>query len=143
MTKQPAAAQKLPVGQTRPQPGKQAAAAKGAKPGEEATGEDRHDSPLLDLTDAAVKKMIARAKTRGYVTYDELNKVLPSEQVSSEQIEDVMSNLNEMGINVVETEEKEEEGEGGTDVALQKEETTAVTKVETETVERTDEPVRM
>ena len=144
MTKQPAAAQKLVNGQlVRPQVGKQAAA-KAQKPGEgEPTGEDRHDSPLLDLTDAAVKKMIARAKTRGYVTYDELNKVLPSEQVSSEQIEDVMSNLNEMGINVVETEEKEEESEGGTDVALQKEETTAVTKVETEAVERTDDPVRM
>src|SRR5213078_3952295 len=119
-------------GRPQVQAGKQAVA-KSQKPGEaEPTGEDRHDSPLLDLTDAAVKKMIARAKTRGYVTYDELNKVLPSEQVSSEQIEDVMSNLNEMGINVVETEEKEEEGETGTDVALQKEETTAVTKVETE-----------
>ena len=144
MTKIPAAAQKLANGQPRPQAqaGKQAAA-KAQKAGEgEAQGEDRHDSPLLDLTDAAVKKMIARAKTRGYVTYDELNKVLPSEQVSSEQIEDVMSNLNEMGINVVETEEKEEEGESGGAVAIQQEET-AVTKVETEQVERTDDPVRM
>ncbi len=144
MTKIPGAAQKLLAGQ-RPlaQSGKQAAA-KTQKPGEaEPQGEDRHDSPLLDLTDAAVKKMIARAKTRGYVTYDELNKVLPSEQVSSEQIEDTMSLLSDMGINVVETEEKEEESEGGTDVALQKEETTAVTKVETEVVERTDDPVRM
>ncbi|MBI1210716.1 MAG: RNA polymerase sigma factor RpoD [Alphaproteobacteria bacterium] len=142
MTKQPAAAQKLANGQVRAQAGKQAAA-KGQKPGEEGASEDRHDSPLLDLTDAAVKKMIARAKTRGYVTYDELNKVLPSEQVSSEQIEDVMSHLSEMGINVVEQEDKEEEGaEQGGAVAIQREEA-AVTKVETEEVERTDDPVRM
>ena len=67
------------------------------------------DSPLLDLTDAAVKKMIKAAKARGYVTYDELNSVLPSEQVSSEQIEDTMAMLAEMGINVVETEEEAEE----------------------------------
>ena len=64
------------------------------------------DSPLLDLTDAAVKRMIKLAKQRGYVTYDELNKVLPSEEVSSEQIEDTMAMLNEMGINVVESEEE-------------------------------------
>ncbi|MEQ1866255.1 MAG: RNA polymerase sigma factor region1.1 domain-containing protein, partial [Micropepsaceae bacterium] len=117
-------------------------AQKALKPGEtsEAQAEERADS-LLDLTDAAVKKMIARAKTRGFVTYDELNKVLPSESVSSEQIEDVMSNLSEMGINVVETEEKEEEGETGGAVAVAQE--TAVAKVETEEVERTDDPVRM
>ncbi len=102
--------------------------------------EERGD-PLLDLTDAAVKKMIARAKTRGFVTLDELNKVLPSERVSSEQIEDTMSLLSDMGINVVESEEKEEETEGGA-VALQREEA-QVTKVETEETERTDDPVRM
>jgi RNA polymerase primary sigma factor len=118
-------------------------AAKAQKPGEASEGqtEERADA-LLDLTDAAVKKMIARAKTRGFVTYDELNKVLPSEQVSSEQIEDVMSMLSEMGINVVETEEKEEETESGGAVAIAREET-AITKVETEEVERTDDPVRM
>src|SRR5262245_43896337 len=63
------------------------------------------DSPLLDLTDAAVKRMIKAAKTRGYVTYDELNSVLPSEQVSSAQIEDTMAMLTAMGINVVDSEE--------------------------------------
>ncbi|MCE9522479.1 MAG: RNA polymerase sigma factor RpoD, partial [Alphaproteobacteria bacterium] len=117
-------------------------AVKAQKPGEAAEGqtEERADA-LLDLTDAAVKKMIARAKTRGFVTYDELNKVLPSEQVSSEQIEDVMSMLSEMGINVVETEEKEEEAETGTAVTVAQE--TQVVKVETEEVERTDDPVRM
>jgi Sigma-70 factor, region 1.1 len=60
------------------------------------------DSPLLDLSDAAVKKFIETAKARGYVTYDELNAVLPSKEVSSEQIEDTMSMLSDMGIAVVE-----------------------------------------
>ena len=69
-------------------------------------------SPLLDMSDVGVRKMIARAKQRGYVTYDELNKVLPSDKTSSEQIEDTMAMLNEMGINVIESEEAEEaEGE--------------------------------
>jgi RNA polymerase primary sigma factor len=62
------------------------------------------DGPLLDMSDAAVKRMIKLAKQRGYVTYDELNDVLPSEEVSSEQIEDTMAMLTEMGINVVESE---------------------------------------
>jgi RNA polymerase primary sigma factor len=123
-------------------PGVQAGkpAAKGQKGDGEGQTEERGD-PLLDLTDAAVKKMIARAKQRGFITLDELNKVMPSEQVSSEQIEDTMAQLSDMGINVVEQEEKEEEGEGGA-VAMAQEES-AITKVETEAVERTDDPVRM
>src|SRR3954469_16759418 len=67
------------------------------------------DSPLLDLTDQAVKRMIKLAKKRGYVTYDELNEVLPSDQNSSDQIEDIYAMLNEMGINVVESEEADSE----------------------------------
>ena len=63
------------------------------------------DSPLLDMSDAAVRKMIKLAKKRGYVTYENLNAVLPSEEVTSEQIEDILAMLNEMGINVVESEE--------------------------------------
>ena len=63
------------------------------------------DAPLIDLNDASIKKMIARAKKRGVVTYEELNEALPQDQMSSEQIEDVMSALNDMGINVVETAE--------------------------------------
>src|SRR6202161_4179502 len=66
------------------------------------------DSPLLDLSDAAVKRMIKLAKKRGFVTYRELNAVLPSEEVNSEQIEDILAMLNEMGINVIESEEPEE-----------------------------------
>src|SRR5271168_2554021 len=65
--------------------------------------------PLLDLSDAAVKKLIRNAKKRGYVTHDQINSVLPSEEVNSEQIEDVLAMFSEMGINVVETEEAEQE----------------------------------
>ena len=85
-------------------------AAKGQKGDGEGQTEERGD-PLLDLTDAAVKKMITRAKQRGFITLDELNKVMPSEQVSSEQIEDTMSMLSDMGINVVEDDEVGEEGD--------------------------------
>src|SRR6516162_8739263 len=69
------------------------------------------DSPLLDLSDAAVKKLIRSAKKRGYVTHDQINSVLPSEEVNSEQIKDVLAMFSEMGVNVVETEEPSEEGE--------------------------------
>src|ERR1700684_1875466 len=62
-------------------------------------------SPLLDLSDAAVKKMIKQAKKRGFVTFDQLNEVLPSDSTSPEQIEDIMSMLSDMGINVTEAEE--------------------------------------
>ena len=75
--------------------------------------------PLLDMSDVGVRKMIAKAKARGYVTYDELNKVLPSDKISSEQIEDTMAMLNEMGINVIESEEAEEGEEGGALVAAE------------------------
>lgn len=101
------------------------------------------DSALLDLSDVAVRKMITRAKSRGYVTYDELNKVLPSDKVSSEQIEDTMSMLSEMGINVIESEEQEEGGEG--EIAVQADGKPVATTKEgaTETYDRTDDPVRM
>ncbi|MEM6669439.1 MAG: RNA polymerase sigma factor RpoD [Pseudomonadota bacterium] len=99
---------------------------------------------VLDLSQAAVKKMIAKAKTRGYVTYDELNKVLPSDQVSSEQIEDVMSLMSEMGINVVEEEEAEEGQETAEKKPEESESRELVTaSKETETLDRTDDPVRM
>src|SRR3712207_9306281 len=76
--------------------------------GETTAPEQTSDGPLLDLSDAAVKRMIKLAKKRGYVTYDELNEVLPSEEFSSEQIEDVLGQLSEMGINVVESEEADD-----------------------------------
>jgi RNA polymerase primary sigma factor len=102
------------------------------------------DAPLLDMSDAAVRKMITRAKQRGYVTYDELNRVLPSDKVSSEQIEDTMSMLNEMGINVIESEEQEE-AEGGADVPAVQAGRQLVEQPEKaeETYDRTDDPVRM
>ena len=100
------------------------------------------DGPLLDLTDAGVKKFIKQAKARGYVTMDELNKVLPSEEVTSEAIEDTLAMLSEMGVNVVEAEEDAVEGEGGEVVAAG--EQAIVTEAETKaTYDRTDDPVRM
>src|ERR1700742_5141678 len=77
----------------------------------EAEREPATDGPLLDLSDDAVKKMIKAAKKRGYVTMDELNAVLPSEEVTSEQIEDTMAMLSDMGINVVDSEEEAEQQE--------------------------------
>ena len=73
------------------------------------------DGPLLDLSDDAVKKMIKTSKKRGYVTMDELNAVLPSEEVTSEQIEDILSMLSDMGINVVEEDEAGEDKEADDD----------------------------
>ena len=83
---------------------------------QEQTQAEPADGPVLDMSDAAVKKLIKTAKARGFVTYDELNEVLPSEEVSSEQIEDTMSMLSDMGINVIDTDEAEEappQGEEG------------------------------
>ncbi len=101
--------------------------------------------PLLDMSQAAVRKMIAQAKERGYITYDELNEFMPADQVSSEQIEDIMAMLSEMGINITEGDEAEEEEE-----ASDAEEIGATTSRElvtasatTETLDRTDDPVRM
>ncbi len=107
--------------------------------------EDNNDAAALgDLSQAAVKKMITQARERGYVTYDELNKVLPPEQVSSEQIEDVMSMLSEMGINIIEDDEAEEEEQKSTDlVEASTSKEIAVAKTETEKLDRTDDPVRM
>jgi RNA polymerase primary sigma factor len=107
--------------------------------------EDAVDTPLIDASVAAIKRMLTRAKERGYVTYDEINAVLPPEQVSSEQIEDTMAMLSEMGVTIVESEEQE-------DAAPEKEEAeaeapegqepgeTAGPKAE---ADRTDDPVRM
>jgi RNA polymerase primary sigma factor len=109
--------------------------------------------PLLDLSDAAVKKMIKSAKKRGYVTYEQLNAVMPSEEVTSEKIEDILAMMNEMGINVVENEEAESEGEESAEEAEEEEsesgelvEVTAKPLAKSEAkepAERTDDPVRM
>ena len=120
----------------------------------EAAPEGQTDGPLLDLTDAAVRRMIKAAKKRGYVTHEELNEVLPSEQTDPDKIEDIMSMLSEMGINVVEAEEAEE-GRKEADEADEDEPDTAVEPVATRAValrpdtpvkeptDRTDDPVRM
>ena len=107
------------------------------------------DAPLIDLNDATIKKLIARAKKRGYITYDQLNEALPQDQMSSDQIEDVMSALNEMGVNVVENEEAGEEGEeqerAEDEVETVDAEPTPAPRSEKkkEIVDRTDDPVRM
>jgi RNA polymerase primary sigma factor len=112
------------------------------------------DSPLLDLSDAAVKKLIRSAKKRGYVTHDQINSVLPSEEVNSEQIEDVLAMFSEMGVNVVETEEPSEDGEEAREEAEEEAESESGELVEVqqkvpakseakEPTERTDDPVRM
>src|SRR5499427_8263990 len=107
-------------------------------------------SPLLDLSDAAVKKMIKQAKKRGFVTFDQLNAVLPSDSTSPEQIEDIMSMLSDMGINVTEADDEgEDDDKGGdadddTDNELVEVTQKAVTEVKkSEPGERTDDPVRM
>jgi len=108
------------------------------------------DGPLLDLSDDAVKKMIKAAKKRGYVTMDELNSVLPSEEVTSEQIEDTMAMLSDMGINVVEDDERGEEAEAegdaeeeASELAEQTGTAVAATTTKKEPTDRTDDPVRM
>jgi RNA polymerase primary sigma factor len=112
---------------------------------------DAADGPLLDLNDAAVKRMIKLAKKRGFVTYAELNAVLPSEEVSSDQIEDVYAMLSEMGITVSEGDDpedveeeqaaEEEEAEGGD--LVENTRATAVATRASEPADRTDDPVRM
>ena len=87
-----------------------------AKDTDDRKTDDQDAEISLDMSQAAVKKMIGEARERGYITYDQLNQVLPPDQVSSEQIEDVMSMLSEMGINIIEDEEIEEEEKGATDL---------------------------
>ncbi|MGH6878300.1 MAG: RNA polymerase sigma factor region1.1 domain-containing protein, partial [Rhizomicrobium sp.] len=93
------------------------------------------------MSDVAVRKMVTRAKQRGYVTYDELNKVLPSDKVSSEQIEDMMAMLNEMGINVIENEEQDEQAD--LPAVAQAKQVAVKSGEEDEPYDRTDDPVRM
>jgi Sigma-70 factor, region 1.1/Sigma-70 factor, region 1.2 len=112
------------------------------------------DSPLLDLSDAAVKKLISRAKKRGYVTHDQINSLLSSEEVNSEQIEDILAMFSEMGVKVVETEdakpedegpreEPEEEPESEHDELIEIQHKVAAKVATKEPTERTDGPVRM
>ena len=107
------------------------------------------DAPLIDLNEGSIKKLVARAKKRGYITVDQLNEMLPQDQMSSEQIEDVMAALNDMGVNVVENEEAGEDAEpedDSADEADSNDSDDSAPAFETkkkETVDRTDDPVRM
>ncbi|MFY8151421.1 MAG: RNA polymerase sigma factor RpoD, partial [Hyphomicrobiales bacterium] len=107
----------------------------------------RHeDAPLLDLNEASIKKLITRAKKRGYITYDELNEALPQDQMSSEQIEDVMSAISEMGVNIVENDEEgaEEQPVDDSDAVDDGSEQLNISpEKKKETMDRTDDPVRM
>jgi RNA polymerase primary sigma factor len=109
------------------------------------TPQDDQDSEVsLDMSQTAVKKMIADARERGYITYDQLNQVLPPEQVSSEQIEDVMSMLSEMGINIIEDDEVEDEEAKSTAVVdISSNRDLALASGTSEKLDRTDDPVRM
>ena len=118
--------------------------------GDDTTTVDGRDAPLIDLNDASLKKLIARAKKRGYLTYDELNDALPQGEMSSDQIEDITSALSEMGINIVENEEasdddKPAEEEADEEPAAEDGEAEPAFQVvaKKETVDRTDDPVRM
>ncbi|MEO1285219.1 MAG: RNA polymerase sigma factor region1.1 domain-containing protein, partial [Pseudomonadota bacterium] len=115
-----------------------------AKDNDDQKPEEQEAEISLDLSQAAVKKMIAEARERGFITYDQLNRVLPPDQVNSEQIEDVMSMLSEMGINIIEEEDAEEEEQKSTAVAEigRKGEITLGSGKE-EKLDRTDDPVRM
>src|SRR5690242_18662198 len=104
------------------------------------------DAPLIDLNDASIKKLFAKAKKRGYLTYDELNEALPQDQMTSDQLEDVMSAINEMGINIVENEEAGEDGESDNNEPVEAGDgspTPPEVPKKKETVDRTDDPVRM
>src|SRR6267142_4603433 len=101
--------------------------------------EDAAEAPLLDTIAIAIKKMVARGKERGYLTYDELNAALPQDQVSSEQIEDTMTMLSELGVNVIESEESDEPAEAEAEEA----EGEARGNVDDDDIGRTDDPVRM
>ena len=109
--------------------------------------EDSGDAPLIDLNDASVKKLIARAKRRGVITYDELNEALPQDQMSSEQIEDIMAAISEMGVNIVESDEdavdQEDQASDDMDEPDPLGADRPAVEKKKETVERTDDPVRM
>jgi RNA polymerase primary sigma factor len=117
----------------------------------EAEAPDTGDAPLIDLNDASVKKVIARAKKRGYITYDQLNEALPQGEMTSDQIEDMTSALSEMGINIVDNDEAGEDGEteeraddaDEPEVAEDTGTDTALPEKKKEVIDRTDDPVRM
>ncbi|WP_286828602.1 MULTISPECIES: RNA polymerase sigma factor RpoD [Kordiimonas] len=110
---------------------------------DKATGTEESGSrPLGDTTEAAVKKMIAKAKERGYISYDELNAALPTEEMSSEKIEDIMTMLSEMGINVTDGDDPDE-AEGDEKEAEETEQEEFKTTDKKEASDRTDDPVRM
>jgi RNA polymerase primary sigma factor len=125
--------------------------AKTTNGGDNEDKQDGTDAPLIDSNEAAIKRLLARAKKRGVITYDELNEALPQDQMSSEQIEDIMSALNDMGVNIVEADEGDDEDGGSKDEpeadaeddGTSGENERFIVEKKKETVDRTDDPVRM
>ncbi|MDE2403480.1 MAG: RNA polymerase sigma factor RpoD [Sphingomonadales bacterium] len=118
----------------------------GEELGGEGIGGRESDAPLIDLNEASIKKLIARAKRRGVITYDELNEALPQDQMSSEQIEDIMAAISEMGVNIVESDEDAvdpEDNAADEEVEPDQIGDRPVVEKKKETVDRTDDPVRM
>ena len=119
-------------------------AAKAANTVEAPESREESEAPLLDSVAQSIKRMVAKSKERGYITYDELNAVLPADQVSSEQIEDTMTMLSELGVNVVESEDGEAEAEAETEAEDSEDlEPRAAGNVDEADIGRTDDPVRM
>ncbi len=119
-------------------------AAKAANAVEAPEAREESEAPLLDSVAQSIKRMVAKSKERGYITYDELNAVLPADQVSSEQIEDTMTMLSELGVNVVESEDGEADAEGETEAEDTEDlEPRAAGNVDDADIGRTDDPVRM
>ena len=110
---------------------------------------ETEDAPLIDLNEASIKKLITKAKKRGYVTYDELNEALPQGEMSSDQIEDIQAAISEMGVQIVESDdeveaEKDEVEEIAPDSAAKKDTKSTAAAAPKKTVDaRTDDPVRM
>jgi RNA polymerase primary sigma factor len=117
-------------------------AAKQKKSPAKSGNEEKHDSPVLDLSDKTVKSWIRLGKKRGYVTYDELNEILPSNEVNSEQIEDIMSMFSDMGINLIESDDAEEQT-NASDSGATASVPVAIDKNVSTSIDRTDDPVRM
>ncbi|MGI9408398.1 MAG: RNA polymerase sigma factor RpoD [Hyphomicrobiaceae bacterium] len=137
-------AAKTATGKSRAAAKKTPATASKAK----AASAESNDKPILDMSDAAIKKLVKSAKQRGFVTHDDLNTILPTEDVTSEMIEDLMSMFSDMGINVIEAEEtdddtEETEEDGPREIAPAAAGAVTKTKATKEPTDRTDDPVRM
>ena len=105
--------------------------------------EEDNSVPLLDLKQSSIKKLISQAKTKGYLTYSELNETMPPGEMSSEQIEDIMTALSEMGITLIESDEEQEEKQESESLESEGSKELVAASSTTDNLDRTDDPVRM